>query len=321
MWLAQRAPLPVPSCTERAPVSPAWLAVNSFAILAASVAWLLIVPPAARAQPARAAADDGLAEVSRALTAGDADRAVLLGTGYLKRHPGDVRAQLLLVRAHLARDEWDRAYRVANRAARAHPADVDVLYHLGLVTRRLAADEFQRLMRMAPDSARVHQLQAEMLEAQERGADAEKEYAAALAVKPDLLDALLGWGKLKRVRLACEEAIGLYDKAESIRPTFDAAYGLGVCHSYLQHEETAVAKFEQAVQRGPSAAVAWAGLGKSLIKLGRTAEGTMKLERAIAIEPEMYEAHYMLGMAYQASGDMPRAQGAFKKAEQLRGAR
>jgi Tfp pilus assembly protein PilF len=32
----------------------------------------------------------------------------------------------------------------------------------------------------------------------------------------------------------------------------------------------------------------------------------------------MYEAHYMLGMAYQASGDPSRAQEAFKKAEELR---
>jgi tetratricopeptide (TPR) repeat protein len=228
---------------------------------------------------------------------------------------------VLLVRVHLERGEWDDAYRMANRAARAHPADVDVLYYLGLVTRRLAADEFQRLVQIAPDSARVHQLQAETLEAQERRTDAEQAYAAALKAKPDLLDALLALGKLKRIRLACEEAILLYNKAESIRPTFDGAYGLGVCHSYLQNDEQALKRFEQAVQRSPSAAVAWAGLGTSLVKLRRTDEGIRNLQRAIALEPEMAEAHYMLGMAYQASGDVVRAQEAFKRAEQLRAAR
>ena len=35
----------------------------------------------------------------------------------------------------------------------------------------------------------------------------------------------------------------------------------------------------------------------------------------------MDEAHYMLGMAYQASGDAVRAEEAFKKAEQLRAGR
>jgi len=296
-------------------------APGRFVIACAAIALVVIVAPTARAQAPRAGADPALTQASRALDAGDTDRALQLGTAYLKRNPGDVRAQVLIVRVHLQREEWDDAYRMANRAARAHPADVDVLYYLGLVTRRLAADEFQRLVRMAPDSARVHQLQAEMLEAREQRADAEKEYAAALEAKPDLLDALLGLAKLKRIRLACEEAIGLYDKAEAIRPTFDGAYGLGVCHSYLQDDERALTKFEQAVQRSPTAAVAWAGLGTSLVKLRRTAEGIAKLQHAIALEPGMSEAHYMLGMAYQASGDTARAQDAFKKAEQLRAGR
>ena len=180
-------------------------------------------------------ADPGLAEASRALAAGDTDRAMLLGNAYLQRHPADARAQVLLIRIHLARDEAGRAYGIATRAARAHPGDVDVLYHVGLVTRRLAVEEFQRLGAMAPDSARVHQLNAEMLEAQERRADAEKRCAAALAAESDLLEALLGLAKLQRIRLACDEARGLR-RAERLRPTFDGAYGLGVCYSYLQNE-------------------------------------------------------------------------------------
>ena len=305
----------------RLSTASALIVLGRLAIRSAWIAGLLMVALTAGAQSPRATTDPELAEASHALAAGEADRALLLGRGYLKRRPGDLRALVLLVRAHLERDEFDSAYRMATRAAREHPGNVDVLYYLGLVTRRLAADEFQRLVQMAPASARVHQLQAESLEAQQRRADAEKEYAAALAANPDLLEALLALGKLKRIRLACEEAVGLYDKAESIRPTFDAAYGLGVCHSYLQNDELAVKKFEQAVRRSPSAAVAWAGLGTSLVKLRRTAEGITKLQRAIVLAPDMDEAHYMLGMAYQASGDAARAQEAFKKAEQLRAAR
>jgi tetratricopeptide (TPR) repeat protein len=316
----QRAPGAQALNRARTPRAPASIAAGRVAICYTSIAALLIVAPAARAQSPRPA-EAALAEASRALAAGDADRAFLLGTDYLKRHPGDVRAEVLLIRAHLERGEWDAAYRMADRAAWAHPADVDVLYYLGLITRRLASDEFQRLMRIAPDSARVHQLQAEMLEAQEQRADAEKEYAAALQADPDLLDALLGLAKLKRIRVACDEAITLYEKAETIRPTFDAAYGLGVCHSQFQNHDAAVKEFQKAVERSPSAAVAWVGLGSSLVKLRRTAEGIAKLQRAIALEPQMYDAYYMLGVAYQASGDVVRAQNAFKKAEQLRDAR
>lgn len=283
------------------------------AVRTAAAAALLTLAAAVSAQ-----APAELVEASRALAAGDADRAFRLGTTFLERHPGDVRAQVLLVRVHIERGEWDAAYRLASRAARAHPGDVDALYYLGLVTRQLAAGQFQRLAQMAPESERVHQLKAEMFEAQERRADAEKEYAAALEAQPRLLEALLGLARLKRIRLACDEAIALYDRAEAIRPTFDGAYGLGVCLSYSQDDERAVKKFEQAIARNPAAGVAWAGLGTSLVRLQRTVDGIVKLERAIALEPGMAEAHYMLGQAYQASGNAARAQAAFRKAEQLR---
>ena len=265
--------------------------------------------------------DPVLTPAWRALGAGDTDRALSLAKSYVQRRPNDVAGQVLLVRVYVERNEIDAAYRAAAVAVRKHPADTNLLYYLGLATRGLAAREFERLATIAPDSARVHQLQAEMFDAQERRADAEKEYAAALAANPDLLEALLGLAKLQRIRLACEEARALYERAEALRPTFDAAYGLGVCLGYLQNDQLAVKYFEQAVKRNPSAAVAWAGFGTSLVKLGRSADGIAKLQRAIALAPEMDEAHYMLGMAYQASGDPARAQESFKKAEQLRSVR
>jgi tetratricopeptide (TPR) repeat protein len=288
----------------------------------ASIAGLLTFGASAVfAQASKPGPDPGLTPVSRALAAGDTDRALSLAKSYVQRQPNDVAGQVLLVRVYVERNEIDAAYRAAAVAVRKHPADTNLLYYLGLATRGLAAREFERLATIAPDSARVHQLQAEMFDAQERRADAEKEYAAALAAKPDLLEALLGLAKLQRIRLACEEARALYERAEALRPTFDAAYGLGVCLGYLQNDQLAVKYFEQAVKRNPSAAVAWAGFGTSLVKLGRTADGIAKLQRAIALAPEMDEAHYMLGMAYQASGDAVRAQESFKKAEQLRSAR
>jgi tetratricopeptide (TPR) repeat protein len=282
---------------------------------------LTVGASAVLAQAARPGSDPGLTPVSRALAAGDTDRALSLAKSYVQRQPDDVAGQVLLVRVYVERNEIDAAYRAAAVAVRKHPADTNLLYYLGLATRGLAAREFERLATIAPDSARVHQLQAEMFDAQERRADAEKEYAAALTAKPDLLEPLLGLAKLQRIRLACEEARALYERAEAVRPTFDAAYGLGVCLGYLQNDQLAAKYFEQAVQRNPSAAVAWAGFGTSLVKLGRTADGIAKLQRAIALAPEMDEAHYMLGMAYQASGDPVRAQESFKKAEQLRNVR
>jgi tetratricopeptide (TPR) repeat protein len=282
------------------------------------LAGLLLAGARAGAQPPSPRPDTRLVEAQRALTRGELARAFELGSAYVKAHPRDAPGRLLLARVHIERDELDQAYEELDRALRADPRNVDVLAYLGLVSGQLAASAFERLATESPDSARVLQLQGETFEAQYRRTDAETAYQAALKVQPDLLDALLPLAKLKRIRLACEEALVLYDKAESVRPTFDGAYGLGICRSYLQDDEGAVVQFERAIARDPGAAVAWAGLGTSLVKLRRTAEGIAKLQRAVALEPGMSEAHYMLGMAYQASGDEARAQAAFKKAEQLR---
>jgi tetratricopeptide (TPR) repeat protein len=270
--------------------------------------------------PGATAPDTRLNDATRALSAGELDRALQLGTAYLKQHPSDPRARVLAARIHMARGDYDAAYDDLQAALKADPRNVDALYYLGLVAGTLAQQTFHELETRAPDSARLHQLMAELLEAQDKRAAAEKEYEAALARRPDLLEALLGLAKLKRIRLECEEAISLYQKAETIRPTFDGAYGLGMCQSLLQEDELAVARFEQAIARNPGAAVAWVGLGTSLNKLDRRTEAIAKLQHAIAIEPTMGEAYYALGLTLQAAGQLQQAQEAFRKAEQYGGA-
>jgi superkiller protein 3 len=218
---------------------------------------------------------------------------------------------------HLERGELEAAQTRLERALEANPRHVDVLYYLGLVTAQLAARTFERIVEQAPGSARAHQLLAESFEAQDRRPEAEREYEAAVAAQPDLVDALLGLAKLKRIRLDCEGANPLYTKAETIRPTFDGAFGLGTCAIRQGDVETALAHFERAVERDPRAAVAHVGLASSLLAVGRTADAIASLQRAIAIEPEMGEAYYMLGRAYQSAGDRARAQEAFAKAQRI----
>jgi tetratricopeptide (TPR) repeat protein len=270
--------------------------------------------------PRRAQPDVRLTEASRALSAGDVNRALQLGQAYVKDHPSEARARVLLARVYIQQEAFEQAYLELQQAMHSSRTDADVLYYIGHVTARLAEGEFNRLASLAPDSARVHQLQAEALEAQDQRTAAEREYEAALKVNPDLLEALLPLGKLKRIRLACEEAIPLYEKAEVVRATFDGAYGLGICQSYLQNDEAAIVQFEQAIRRDPKAAVAWVGLGTSLMKLQRPADAIVKLQQAISLEPRMGEAYYALGMAYQATRQPDLAQQAFRKAEQLGGA-
>lgn len=294
-----------------------WIPFRRLTLAAAIVAVLAAASPVVDAQATRAEADPRMTGAARALSAGDLDRARQLGTAYLKQHPDDPHGRVLLARIEIGAGHLEAAYDQLRRAVSVDPRNVDALYYQGLVTARLSQSQFEHLESMAPGSARLHQLAAESLESQDRRQAAEVEYEAALAAQPNLLEALLGLAKLRRIRLACDEAVPLYEKAEASRPTFDAAYGLGVCESARQQDEAAAAHFEQAIARDPLAAVAWVGLGTSLTHLRRPVEAIAKLRRAIALEPDMGEAYYALGMAYQASNDKVNAGAAFRKAEQL----
>jgi tetratricopeptide (TPR) repeat protein len=297
---------------------PPWILQVRGALVSGAIAGLVLAGSVdLHAQSKQAAADTRLDEAARALSSGDLDRAFALGTAYLKLHPEEPRARVLVARVHIAAEELDAAYAELRSALKADPRNVDALFYQALVTARLSQSQFQRLEAMAPGSPRLHQLLAESLEAQDRRQAAEGEYEAALAARPDLLEALLGLAKLKRIRLACGEAIPLYEKAEATRPTFDGAYGLGVCQSTLQDDEAAIAHYEQAIKRDPRSAVAWVGLGTSLTHIHRNADAIVKLQRAIALEPAMGEAYYALGMAYQSSGDKVKAAAAFQRAEEL----
>ena len=293
---------------------------RSRALLGCFVAGLWLAATGVAAQAPATRADTRLVEAQRALTRGELARAFELGSAYVKAHPRDAAGRLLLARVHFERDELEKAYEELERALGADPRNVDVLAYLGLVSAQLSASAFERLEAEAPASARVLQLKGETFEAQQRRRDAETAYEAALKVQPDLLDAILPLARLKRMRLSCEEAIALYERAEAVTPTFDAAFGLGFCLGYLQDHAAAVARYEQALKRDPTAAVAWSGLGTALVNVGRRADGIAALRRAVALEPQMSEAWYMLGMTYQAAGDAVRSKEAFAKVEELRAA-
>jgi tetratricopeptide (TPR) repeat protein len=289
-------------------------------VVAFAVALAAGPSPALRAQgtAARPAPDTRLADAARALSAGDAARAFDLATAYLKQHPGAAAARVVLARVHLERGELDAAYLQLDRALRTDPRNVDALYYFGLVTSELAVKSLDALVERSPASARAKQIAAESLEAQDKRTEAEAAWEAALAANPVLLDALLGLAKLKRARLDCEGATALYTRAEAIRPTFDAAYGLGTCELRQQRLDAARQRFEEAIARDPRAAVAHVGLGSTLLGLGQSAAAIASIDRALALEPAMTEGWYLLGRAQQAAGNGAAAKEAFARAEQLR---
>jgi len=282
---------------------------------------VLLLPAPGGAQPRSAAAaapDPRVAEGERALLRGEPAQALKLADTAIAARPANAAARMLAARAHLEQGELEAAWRELDRVLARTPDHVDALALMGLVSGRLAGATFETLEKRAPESARVQQLKGEALEAQEQRAEAEAAYEAALKADPNLLDAVLPLAKLKRIRLACEEAIRLYERAEGLRPTPEGAYGLGYCYGFQQDDAKAVGYFRQAIERDASSAVAWSGLGTSLVKTGKVAEGIAALKKGLAIEPKMSDGWYMLGLAYQAAKEPALAKDAFDRAEALR---
>jgi tetratricopeptide (TPR) repeat protein len=268
-------------------------------------------PPAA-AGPAAA-----LKAASTALDEGNPQRALTLLAPFIRQYPDDVRSRLLAARAHLAREEYGAAHEHLRRARASNPRNVDVLYYLGVVASELAAREFERLYQLTPDGARAHQLTAEALVLQQKLTEAATEYEAALAVAPAHLDVLIGLAEVRREQGDCAAAIALYERAEIVKPTYEAAYGLGSCLAVQNDHPKAAKQFQNAIIRDPQSAAAQFALGSSLLQLGDPAAATTALERAVALQPRLRQAYYLLGRTYRLLGKDDLSKQAYARADGL----
>lgn len=107
-----------------------------------------------------------------------------------------------------------------------------------------------------------------------RHAEAAREFAQAIALQPDLVDAHL---QLGYARLEMNEA------------------------------RQALAEFEFVLARNPTSPGARVGVGIARVRLGQVDDGIRQIENAIVLNPEPVRGHYELGRAYEARGDLPRA--------------
>jgi tetratricopeptide (TPR) repeat protein len=85
----------------------------------------------------------------------------------------------------------------------------------------------------------------------------------------------------------------------------------------LEAEEPARAQkaFERALAldaSGPAGSTAQLGLGRALLAQSQTEAAIAALERSLQLDPKS-RAHYRLGQAYQAKGDMPKARASYKQ--------
>jgi tetratricopeptide (TPR) repeat protein len=279
----------------------------------------LLVQAAAPASVPSGAGPLALPAYARAFYRGDVAGAAALAAERLRAQPGDVQARIVLARAEAARGRLDAAYAGFRKALEVDPHSADALYFLGITAGVLAQAEYERLLALAPGSARAHQLRGQSAEAQEKTAEAEAEYEAALEAGPPTADVLVALGDLVRQsKVDFAAARGYYSRALELAPgRYEALYGIGVCDSLAGDHAKAIASFRKALRAAPGSAPAHLALGISLLQTGQTAAAVTELEQAAKLEPRMRQAYYQLGRAYQVLGRSSDAEAAFAKVQEL----
>ncbi len=207
----------------------------------------------------------------------------LLSAGYAAEaipHLEKAQAQDALGIAQLRTGKLPEAIANLNAALTKRPNDPDLLYYLGRASGLLSKQVFDTLEAAFPDSARAHQSIAENYAALRRVPEAEKEYKAALELRPDTPGIHLALGEI--YALAAE-----WPKAED--------------------------QFREEAKLQPGDPEAAFRLGSALLQNGKTKEAKTQLELANRLRPEMPETLLSLGKAASLDGDSGAAEKAWNQ--------
>lgn len=145
-----------------------------------------------------------------------------------------------------------------------------------------------------------------------------KQFKAALAERPDFVEARNNLGNAFKALGRLDEAEAAYRQALDLNPDYaDAHFNLGVLMETAGRRAEAEAAYRRAVKARPDFAAAHYSLGNVAKSLGRLDEAVAAYRRAVALAPDFADAHNNLGTALQEIGDHEAAEAAYRKAVAL----
>jgi tetratricopeptide (TPR) repeat protein len=217
------------------------------------------------------------------------------------------------VRCNMVVNRPDSAVDVIRLLNRDFPDDPEVLYLSSQIYSELSTRASQRLLTAAPGSPQAHQLNAEVLEMQEKPNEAAEEYRKVLALNPRAPGIHYRIGRLLLAGPPGSTTLGdarrEFEEELTIDPNnASAEYELGEMARQARQWDHAIEHFARAAQLEPGFTEALIGLGKSLVSAGRAQEAVTPLENAVKLEPQNPNAHYQLSFAYRRLGREPEAQ-------------
>jgi tetratricopeptide (TPR) repeat protein len=217
------------------------------------------------------------------------------------------------VRCNMVLNRPDQAVDFIRLLSRDFPDDPEALYLSSQLYSELSTRASQRLLMTAPGSPQAHQLNAEVLEMQEKPNEAAEEYRRVLALNPRAPGIHYRLGRLllagSRGPTTLEDARREFEEELKIDASNAAAeYELGEMAREARQWDQAIQHFARAARLESGFTEALIGLGKSLVSGGRAQDAVAPLESAVKLEPGNPNAHYQLSFAYRRLGREQEAQ-------------
>lgn len=169
---------------------------------------------------------------------------------------------------------------------------------------RTGLDLYTDVVDKNPDNPRGRNNRGTQLYREERFAEAEAEFRAAVALDPDYVDALYNLGNAVVAQGRFDEAIAAYESALAVAPAHvDSLVNLSTALLAAERRDEAEPRMRAALNVPPERAEQYRRLAENFARLGKLEDARRTYLRAIQVDPKDAPSHLALGNMYFDDGN------------------
>ena len=232
--------------------------------------------------------------------------------------PASTPTRLLLARSYLALEFWPEARAQGELIQEREPGNPHASFVIGTAAAgtgdlKTGVPLLREAVGRAPEAAEIHQALGDALTRQGDIQAARRSYDAALALRPDNVDALLGIGALLLLERRLEEAENMLLRARGLQPdSASVRLAMYTLRAIQDRDAEALAELEALPEAGWSPRFELV-LGETYVRTGRYGRAAEVLGRLVRQFPTLTPARYWFGYASLGENKPERAVEAFQR--------